>query len=195
VFCPFLSKEERASIYDLACDAFLLESEGKEVVSYKDFQESFKIASKVLADQRISKMLKTSGKAEMSITQQIDGIDVKGRIDFLSSSFILDYKSCADSSPESFVKDFVKYQYHTKLFFYQKLVELETGNKLPVFVVAQSKEENADYSIFEISEDFLSLGEKEFNAMFATYKACVEKNEWPPMNKDVQVLNPPAWLK
>jgi hypothetical protein len=195
LLCPFLTKEERSQIFDLVYDAFLIESQGKEVVSFNDFHEAVKISSKVIADKRISNMLKTNGKPEMSIEQEINGVKCKGRIDFLGENFFLDYKSTNDCSPEAFVKDFVKYQYHTKLAFYQKLIELETGKKLPCVVIAQSKEENNDYSIFEVSSEFLEIGEREFMAMLETYKTCTEKNEWPPMNKEIQVLEKPVWLK
>ena len=192
---PFLSNDEIRQVYDFTLQAFNLETEGKEKVSAKDFDKCVEISSKVLADLRISKMLRHNGQPEISIEQEIDGIKVKGRVDFLSENFFLDYKSCQDCSPEAFTRDFVKYNYHTKLFFYQKILELETGKKLPCIVIAQSKEENCDFMIYEVSQEFLDLGEVEFNKMFETYKACVNENNFPPMDKSIQVLTPPVWLK
>jgi hypothetical protein len=193
--CQFLTKEERLQIYDLSYDAFLIDSNGKEIISFDDFSECKNISKKLLSDSRILKMLNNGGHPEVSIENKIDGVAVKGRIDFLSDNFFMDYKSCQDCSVESFVKDFIKYEYHIKLAFYQKLIELEKGKKIPCFVIAQSKEENFDYSIFEVDQDFLDFGYAEFLKLFDTYKNCLEKDEWKPMAKDVQILIKPAWLK
>jgi hypothetical protein len=189
----FLTIEERKQVYDLTLSAFNLEAMGKEILSASEYKECKEIADNALGNERVQKLL-SNGKAEVSIYSEIGGTKVKGRIDFLSENFILDLKTCQSCTEKNFQSDFVNYLYHVKLAFYQLLAEQETGEKLPVLVLACESSEDKDFQIYQIDQDFLDIGLVEFHKMLLKYQTCVQDNEWPSLPKNIQTLFAPAWL-
>lgn len=189
---PFLTKDERSQVYDLVYSAFLFECEGKEIVSAKDFQEARAISESVLNSPKIQKMLKL-GEAELSIFLEINGVQMKTRLDFMSSDFFLDIKTCSSCDEREFVRDFINYQYDIKLAVYQKAIELETGKKIPCIVLAVETSDEHDYKVYNIDQEFLDIGYKKFEAMLETWKDCTSKNEWLGMSKEVETLFAPEW--
>lgn len=190
---PLITIDENKQVYDFAYSAFLMESNGKEILTAKEYMEARQAADSVLKSPRIRSMLK-NGQSEVSILQTINDVEMKFRLDFMSENFILDVKSCSSCEEREFSRDFVNYQYAEKLSAYQKAVELETGKRPLVIVLAVETTEENDYQVFEIDQEFLDAGYKNFEKMLNTWKECTEKNEWPGMPKTVQKLFAPDWF-
>lgn len=169
------------------------QSEGKEILSEDDYTEAKKISFSVLESPKIRNML-SKGQAEQSIFQNVEGIDMKFRLDFLSENFILDLKSCQSCLERDFQRDFINFNYHIKLAAYQHAVFLETGKLLPVIVLAVETKDECDYKVYQIDQDFLEIGKKEFFRLLEIYKECTDKDEWPSLEKKVDVLCAPEWL-
>lgn len=201
---PFLSSDEMKQVYDLVYSAFLMECEGKEILSAKEFQEASNIANVLLSNDKIANLLKR-GQKEISIYQEINWVKCKGRLDYLADEFFLDYKSCRDCSPREFERDFFKYGYHIKLAYYQWMAFLETGKMLPCIVIAQSTSDECDFVIREVDQRFLDMGrdgwmDKDlvkhdgFVQMLEKYKDCLASGKWEGLSKDITTLFAPNFM-
>jgi hypothetical protein len=172
---------------------FEAEADGKEILTEPDYEKAKRVAFSVLESPKIRSML-LKGEAEVSITQQINEVDMKFRLDFLSQDFILDLKTCQDCTMREFSRDFFNYDYHIKLAAYQHAAFLETGKLLPVIVLAAEKDDECDYQVFQIDQDYLDIGRAEFLKMLEKFKECLAKDEWDGIDKSVKVIYAPEWL-
>lgn len=188
-----ISEDERKQIYDFTVSAFYVESQGKEILSTKEYQEAKAIADSVLKSPRVQAMLK-KGQSECSIFQTVEGVSMKFRLDFfVEGSFFLDVKTCRSCEPREFVNDFINYSYDVKCAAYQHAIFLETGKQIPCVILACETTDELDYKVYEIDQEFLDIGLKKFFKLLNKWKECTDKNEWPGMNKKVEKLFPPEW--
>ncbi len=172
---------------------FLVSSSGKEVISFDEHSLAKAVADSVLSSPKINNML-SKGQAEVSFFKEIDGVNHKARLDFVAEQFFLDVKTCQNCTAREFQRDFIKYNYHIKMGFYQHVLELETGVKHQAIVLAVETKDELDYQVYKIDQDFLDIGLKKYFELLETYKECVKNNEWPGLEKAVQTMYAPDWL-
>ena len=172
---------------------FEAEADGKQILSESEYEKAKRVAFSVLESPKIRSML-LKGEAEVSIMHQVNDIDMKFRIDFLSPDFLLDLKTCQNCDMREFSRDFFNYNYHIKLAAYQHAAFLETGKLLPVIVLAAEKEDECDYQVFQIDQDYLDIGRDAFLKMLERFKECQENDEWEGIEKSVKVIYAPEWL-
>lgn len=168
-------------------------AKGKEIIDVKTFNEAKAVAASVLASPKIQNML-SKGQAEVSIEQTINDVSMKFRLDFLAENFLLDVKTTRDCTERSFQRDFIDYDYHIKLAAYQYAAELETGEKLPVIVLAVETKDELDYQIYQIDQDFLDIGRREFFKLLEKYKEAQKNDFVEALPKNVKCLCAPEWL-
>jgi len=103
-----------------------------------------------------------SGDHQSIFTGEIEGMKFKAKLDsYHKGKCIVDLKSTrsirqpfhvADTGHVSFVE---KFDYFLQLAIYQELVRQNTGEKLPCFIAAVSKEEEPDIEVIFIDDDKL----------------------------------------
>lgn len=185
-----VSKEDLDQIYDL--DLAKISASEKEILTYTEYSEARAISESVLKSPKINNMLK-KGLAEQSLFLEVLGVPMKFRPDLMAPDFIVDLKTCRSCSERAFQGDFIAYNYDLKLASYQYACEQITGKKPQVIVLAAETVDEYDYQVFKIDQDFLDIGLKKFFKLLEQYKECVEKNEWPGLDKNVKVLCAPEW--
>jgi len=116
--CPEFGKNATA--------AFKAANEGKEVLSYTDYQKCVDSAAEVKKQAETNPLLKTLfstphevEKAHFWTDRDFD-IECKAKMDMVAKNgtFILDIKTCQDASFEQFPRDFRKYGYGLQAAFY-----------------------------------------------------------------------------
>lgn len=118
-----------------------------------------------------------SGDKQAIFTGEIDGVKFKAKLDsYIPHKAIVDLKTTksirqAFFEPDTGYVSFVeRYLYHQQLAIYQELVYQNTGEKLPCFIAAVSKEEEPDIEIIYIDDDKLREGMEEVKKVLPTIK-------------------------
>ena len=143
---------------------------------------------------------------EVSIVFRCDGGDFtkngtilcKGRLDMIretgpDSWTIVDPKTTTDASPENFGKAAFNLGYHIQAAFYLWGCA-SLGLSVDKFLFA-AVEKTPPYAsaVYELDEDFLSLGWMEVRRLLDLYAECTRTNTWPGYPPEPVTLSPPAW--
>ena len=175
-------------------DAFCLANEGKEVLKSSQYDECKKISASVLSSPKIKNMLE-KGLSEQTYLYEIEGVEMKSRLDLDADEFIVDVKTTKDASLSQFSKDFVNFGYDVQFGLYQHAKFLKTGKKVPVIILAVEKEAPYDYSVFRVPEIYLENGLKKAEKLISLYKKCKDTDTWPGLSKDITDLEVLPWYK
>lgn len=138
-------------------NAEIFTQKGELKAPYKKAEE---IIARIERDKYFMKYL--SGEKQTIMTAELFGCDWKIKMDsYLPGKAIVDLKVMASITDLKWVKDigyldFVRYWgYDLQGAIYQKIVEINTGKKLPFFIAAVTKEEEPDIRIIQITQNYL----------------------------------------
>lgn len=138
-------------------NAEIFTQKGELKAPYKKAEE---IIARIERDKYFMKYL--SGEKQTIMTGELFGCDWKIKMDsYLPGKAIVDLKVMASITDLKWVKDigyldFVRYWgYDLQGAIYQKIVEINTGKKLPFFIAAVTKEVEPDIRIIQITQNYL----------------------------------------
>lgn len=121
------------------------------------FKQAEKMIKRCEKDEYFMKYL--SGEKQKIFTANLFGCDWKCKLDsYIPGVAIIDLKTTANLHKAWRVQDygyatFVEYYgYITQLAVYQKIVEINTGEKLPCFIAAVTKEDSPEIAIINIPQ-------------------------------------------
>lgn len=123
---------------------------------------------------------------EVVCRDEVEGVMCQIKCDMLTSSAIVDLKTCADIS--RFERDAFAYGYHTQLAFYRDVIERVTGVRLPVYIIAVEKSECPVSGIWRVDEELLDEETVLNHAALREVKRCRETGLWPTGYETVRVL-------
>lgn len=160
--------------------------EDKSVVTAAQFAV-IKEMKEVLFRHTYAKALLTNGTAEMGISGTLNttsgDIKVKLKPDFIKSEkhFIVDLKTCADASLDSFARQAADMDYHIQAALYSDIMEMMTndGCGWSFYFIAQEKKKPYAFNIFEASPQFIGQGRYEYEQLLKLYKMCLDNGKWP----------------
>lgn len=124
------------------------------------YRKAEEIIARIERDSYFMKYL--SGAKQMIMTADLFGAKWKIKMDsYIHGVAIVDLKIMASLTDLKWVKDigyldFVRYWgYDIQGAIYQKVVEINTGKKLPFFIAAASKENQPDIRIIQVTQNYL----------------------------------------
>ena len=133
----------------------------KKGTKYACFQKADAIIERVKKDKLFMEFL--SGEQQKIFTAEMFGTEWKCKLDsYHKGKCIVDLKCVEDIYKLFYVRDighlnFIEYWgYVTQLAIYQKIVELNTGEKLPCYICAVDKTEHPAIEIIQIPNEKLS---------------------------------------
>lgn len=125
-----------------------------------NYKDADKIIERIERDEYFMKYL--SGEKQTIMTEEMFGTPWKIKMDsYLPGVAIVDLKIMASITKPHWVRDigyldFVRYWgYDIQGAVYQKIVELNTGKKLPFYIAAATKESEPDIRIIQVTQDYL----------------------------------------
>ena len=141
-----------------------------------DIKEMVK-AYKACADAR--NLLKRS-KRELPIfwNDKTLGLKCKCRVDALSPSAVIDIKTTADGSLDSFRRDALKYGYHVQAAHYLDGVESLTGKRPDWYFIAIEKKPPYAVHVLKASASFIDFGAYERSVLMERLYTCMESGDW-----------------
>ena len=163
-------------------DEFLSENENKTIVAPEMFSRAKEMCDAVKREHLAVKLLK--GKAELPFfwTDEMTGEDCKCRVDVLNTEYrqpiVVDVKSTADASTESFIRSAINYGYDFQAAMYSEGVEKNIGKK-PLFVfIAVEKDPPFSVNILQADELMLRRGYDLFREYIGIYHDCKTSGNW-----------------
>jgi hypothetical protein len=124
------------------------------------YRKAEEIIERIERDKYFMKYL--SGEKQVIMTGNLFGCDWKIKMDsYLPGIAIVDLKVMSSITELKWVKDlgyldFVRYwNYDIQGAVYQRIVEINTGKKLPFFIAAVTKENEPDIRIIQVTQNYL----------------------------------------
>lgn len=92
---------------------------------------------------------------------------------------IVDFKTTSSGlQPGEFLNDIIKWRYHVSAAFYQDIIQLLTGERLPFVVVPVTKKAPYECEFYNLSDEILEEGRK-------LYKAALRRiKKWSSIDSD-----------
>ena len=119
-----------------------------------DFQRADKIINLVETDDLFMQYM--DGQKQVIMTGELFGVQWKIKVDVLHDDRIVDLKVMKDMQPifkDGERKTFIDaWGYDIQGFIYQKIVEINTGKKLPFYLAVVTKETTPDHEVIHIPD-------------------------------------------
>lgn len=164
------------------------ETQGKPVLSHEQVELVERMASGVaMNDEAVDLLL--YGRAEGVVRAEYCGTPCQIRIDWTHPHRgIVDLKTCDDLT--WFEADARRYGYHRQLAFYRAVLACVLDGVLaPVHIVAIEKKEPFRCGVWRISDDTLTIAQRENEAAIRRLKACRDADEWPTGYEEIRLLD------
>lgn len=138
----------------------------------------------------------SGGQGEVTLLWRHGDVDCKSRLDFVAElGALVDLKTVnrqGGAAPEAFGFTCRNLKYVTQAAFYRKAYESVTGKRLPYYLVAAETMAPFAVQCYRIKESDLEEGERHFEELLDTYRACRASSRWPAFSDHVLDLELPA---
>ena len=160
----------------------------KEVVSCREFEAIEKMAENVWNHPEAKKLLE-NGVAEGTIrVEDFFGTPAQARLDWFTPDYgIVDLKTTGDDL-EWFESEARKFQYAYQMAFYRKALEIVSGTRYPVYIIAVEKHEPYRACVFRYAEDVLDQAEAENASAIRELLDCRERDVWETRFQETRPL-------
>jgi len=142
-----------------------------------------------------TKFLHTEGRSEVSAlwTCPDTGVECKSRFDWLIPREIVDLKTTADASAESFAKSVANFRYHVQDAFYsQAAASLDLDVEQFTFVCVETAPPYA-VAVYRLNDFARQIGRSLYLRDLRTLQECRESNQWPAYPVEIRELALPRW--
>lgn len=179
---------------------FLEDSKGKDVISTDDFQKIQDMREALYTTPFVAQLLKGEKELSFFLKDKKTGLMMKCRPDCLTqigdAHILIDYKSTADASSESFMKSAISLNYDLQMSYYKDIMDKVTGNEHSVMFIAQEKTPPYVVNILEANEYFIKSGRDMYRTYLDLYKECSDSGNWYGfVNEEINSLGLPNWLQ
>lgn len=160
---------------------FLAEHQGCEVLSRYQYDSALEAARSFVDDPHVQPLIE-SGKAEVSLLCADQGLQCKGRLDWITTGcgYIVDLKTTRSIEAKSFGRDFYKFHYDIKLGLYRRwLRQLTNCQSTQVKIVCVEKEPPYDVTVLPVVEAVLDHGEAKGLDLLSDVRSAIVNDVWP----------------
>jgi hypothetical protein len=177
---------------------------GQQILTPGQHAHAMRVAAAVRRSSLAAPYI-TGGRREVTVTwDHVDpgapgmgfpgwSIQMKTRLDYLTSDFIVDLKGTRSARPEAFSKQAWNLGYFAQAALHIEAVKAATGRALQYrWVVVENKAPHV-VMVFQPSAKGLLRAGQILGEWLARLHACIESNEWPPYGTGLMELDPPAW--
>lgn len=173
-------------------------AEGKVPLLTKDLRTVHEMAAALRQHKLASALLREGrGEAELSGFWQAEGVWRRCRWDWLPDwrALAIDYKTCADASPDGFAKAIDNYGYHIQAEFYSDGYEALIGQRPEFAFIAQEKEPPYLVGVYQVDPEARAIARGQIDKALRLYRRCAETGEWPGYSEEITTLALPTWSK
>ncbi len=130
----------------------------KQPITPENFELAQRMAASARRHKAASKLL-AEGAAEQVTRQTYANLPCQIRLDWLAPRWIADYKTTSDVF--SFKYAIEQYGYLTQAAFYQAVTEIAIGERLPYYIIATEKSDDAPTVVWQLNQAALDLRRQE----------------------------------
>lgn len=174
---------------------------GQTPLLLKDFAAVERMCEAVKAQLgalAVTPPLFTDGKPEQTLVWDEDGVGCKARLDWLRDdrAAIDDLKTTTRSAnPETFSRTIFSTGYEVQAAWYLRGLKAVTGADAEFrFVVAETSPPYA-VSVLSLAPSALELANAKVDWALATWRRCLEQDNWPAYPTRVAYAEPPGWAE
>jgi hypothetical protein len=197
VAAPKLDKRTVAG--KAAWAAFAQANADKIVLSQPEWDLSKRLQEAAWSHATASELLRSPGQVELSVSWDDAGTGVrcKGRLDRVGAiagwSVVADVKTTRDASRRSFERDIYTFHYHEQAAFYLDGLNAVAPHDRKFIFVAVEKDAPHCVAVYELDDDALELGRKEYGRHLRAYAECIKTGQWPGYGEGVDYCSLPGW--
>lgn len=160
------------------------ESEIATALAMRDAVQSDPVAAELLAGARF----------QVPLHWQAHGVALKGRVDALTPTALIDLKTTRHIGKRAFASDAAKMLYHAQLGHYASGVEALTGTWPTVHIVAVENVPPYDVVVYDLDEDDVVRGLRRVESWIERWREATAADHWPGVSEGKRVrLELPAW--
>ena len=141
---------------------FMEANAGKTIISGEDFDTIKFLAVNVQKHPVASPLLSNKIAVEQAVFANLFGVEVKGRIDALTESGLIDLKTTASLDDafgrDKFIRAIYDYKYIVQLAFYEMILERQADcpdARIPCYIIAFEKNPPYRIAVYRISDDVI----------------------------------------
>jgi hypothetical protein len=167
---------------------------GKEMVEARQLEKAKAMAAAIRGHRTASMWLEVS-KTEQTLLGEICGVPMKGRVDVINDSAILDVKTTASVSPTAFGNTVARLRYVFREAIYRELDYQTSGRRKDVYFIAVEDAAPWDVVVYQVPEVALDAAFRDVTDVLLRYQKSMESGEWPGVDRgeDYVQLVIPNW--
>lgn len=160
------------------------EHDGLDVVTQDQYNLALAMIKSIRSKRSAELWLSDSAsRFEVTVFGQIEGVRMKGRLDVLHPSAIVDIKTAADCRPMPFGKSAWNLHYPMKQAIHRELTRQMVGFNPDVYYVPVESSAPHDVNVQEVPEAVLDQELEEARRLLRDYKDCLHFGTWPGCDK------------
>lgn len=162
-----------------------LTESGKEIISSEDFQAI--LAMEKEFPFRFIQNAKT--EVPFTWTDSETGVYCKARLDAITESYVIDYKTTMDASTAVFQREALRYGYDLQAAMYLEAARANGYKPKGFIFIAQEKSAPYLVNVIHAGDAFLDRGAWIMRDLLGKYKECTETGNWPGYGVNELVLS------
>lgn len=177
--------------YKVTCEH--LEKSKLTILTHEELTTLNAMANALERDVRVQELM-NDGEIEKSFfwKDEGSGLMVKARPDILQSNMIIDLKTIADASPDSFQRDMASGWYHVQGAMIRDAVRTLEGRDISTVInICVEKKYPYCVGIYIIEEEALDAGESKYKDLLLRMKSCIVENKFS--DYEVRSIGLPRW--
>jgi hypothetical protein len=157
---------------------FQAANEGQIIVTEPEIATALAMRNAIHDDPVASALLDGAG-FQVPLYWRAHGVALKGRVDALTPTALIDLKTTRHIGPRAFASDAAKMLYHAQLGLYASGVEAITGQWPTAHIVAVENIPPFDVVVYDLDEDDLVRGLRRVEGWIARWKEASASDYWP----------------
>lgn len=155
-------------------------------------------ADAVLDNREARRLLELPGTPEASLfaTDPDTGVEIRGRLDYLTGLKPIDLKTTTDATPRKIVRAITEFDYDLQAAMYRRLVSLTHGDATVDPMTHIYVETSAPHGVQVVEladEGWIRGGDLKLETVLERHAECTASGEWPGYENGTLVLAPPTW--
>lgn len=173
----YWSERRQGKVWEAFRDEAL--AAGQDVLTANQYFDAL-VAAKRFVDEPLVQDLIRAGKPEVGVLACEEGLQCKGRMDWISSAgALVDLKTAASIESGAFGRSFFAYHYDVKLGLYQRWLSKVSPCQLPVTVICLENKPPFDVAVVPVPQAVLDEGVEKALRVIRLVKTCIETDRWP----------------
>lgn len=158
-------------------------------VTQSEYAEADAVARAIQKNKTSRDLLRSCRHFEQHVEGDIFGIEFHGYVDAMGD-MLVDLKTTQAADPNAFNRTVLNNKYYLQAAIYSKL----TGIERFLFIAAETASP-FNVAVYELSNDWLAIGDHELETYIAQFKAWVDEGQ-PSRSyvSEVKTLTPPSWM-